>query len=114
MNTRWMTLFLCNAVLQYLLFAKACRRICSTFDHTTPHTVCDYERSKVVRAAPVVSCNYSYVVELKAVAREQVMDRSRAITAKAALSVCLHRNAIDAVFTGEWGDQAEKNNKNLN
>lgn len=77
-----MTLFLCNAVLQYLLFAKARRGICSTFDHATPHTVCDYERSKAVRAAPVVPCNYGYVVELEAV---QVMDRSRAV----ATNICL-------------------------
>lgn len=95
-----MTLFLCNSVLQYLLFAKACRGICSTFDHTTPHTVCDYERSKAVRAAPLVSCNYGHVVELKAVVREQVMDRSRAITARVKISACLHQNASGAVFTG--------------
>lgn len=100
MNKRWMTLFLCNSALQYLLFAKACRGICSTFDHTTPHTVCDYERCKAVCASPVVSCNHSYVVEVKAVVGEQVMDRSRTITAQVTISVCLHRNAIDAVFTG--------------
>lgn len=88
MDTRWMTLVLCNSVLQYLLFAKACRGICSTFDHTTPHTVCDYERSKAVRAAPAKSCNYGYVVELAAGEGEQVIGRSRAFTAQVTTPVC--------------------------
>lgn len=101
MDMRWMTLVLCNSVLQYLLFAKACRGICSTFDHTTPHTVCDYERSKAVRAAPAESCNYGYAVRLAAGEGEQVIGRSGAFTAQVTTSVCVHLNTIDAVFTGE-------------
>lgn len=103
MDMRWMTLVLCNSVLQYLLFAKACRGICSTFDHTTPHTVCDYERSKAVRAAPAKSCNYGYVVELAAGEGEQVIGRSRAFMAQVTTPVCVHLNTIDAVFTEERG-----------
>lgn len=82
-----MTLVLCNSVLQYLLFAKACRGICSTFDHTTPHTVCDYERSKAVHVALGQSSNYC-CDELAAGEEERVMGRGRAFTAQV-YNICL-------------------------
>lgn len=71
--------------------------------HLPPHThtLCDYERSTAVRAAPAESCNYGYVVRLAAGEGEQVIGRSRAFTAQVTTSVCVHLNTIDAVFTGE-------------